>query len=85
MDKIRFTAELENLTENKGAVYAHIGVKAEQSGNDIIVAKFMPEMMLAILRGMRDTCNDAFYNAMAAFANEDMDNAQDWIDKRAHR
>ncbi len=78
-NQLRFTAVLEDVTEDNGHTLAHINVRSEDSGNSAMIALFMPELYLAIFRTMKATSNDAFYHAMAAFANEDMEKAQDWI------
>lgn len=70
MVNIRFTAVLKDVTENG----AGVEVICEHNGKDAIVATFLPEMMYATLRGMRDANEDAFYKAMGMFADEDFEN-----------
>lgn len=78
-DQLRFTAVLKDVTEDNGRAGAAVKVSSELAGNPTNVALFMPELYLAIIRAMKDTSKDAFYTAMGAFAEEDMEEADDWI------
>ena len=75
MDKIRFTATLNELSD--GA--AHISVKGEGQGNEFIINRFLPELYVALFKAMKDTNTEAFYAAMGRFADDDFENLKEWM------
>lgn len=75
--KYRITAYLMELDEDKKAL--HMGVKIEGMGNPAAIQCFNSEIFEAILKAMKDANKRAFYEAMANFADKDLDDATEWI------
>lgn len=70
--KVRITAHIRDIT--KGV--ANVQCKIEQ---EFSVSVFMPIAFEAILKAMKDTDKRAFYEAMSKFANEDFDDALEFL------
>lgn len=75
--KYRITANLLEVDEEKRGL--HITVITESSGNVAALRILQVETFMAIIKAMKDANTQAFYEAMARFADEDMDAANEWI------
>lgn len=75
--KYRITANVMKVDEDKKAL--HMGVEVEGMGNPAVLQCFNSEIFEAILEAMKDVNKRAFYEAMATFADKDLDDATEWI------
>lgn len=73
----RITAKLMAVDEDKKAL--HTSVKVEGMGNPAVLQCFNSEIFEAILKAMKGANKRAFYEAMATFADKDLDDATEWI------
>lgn len=72
--KVRITAHIREIDKDG---IAKVGCKIQK---EFAVSMFMPVAFEAILKAMKDTDKRAFYEAMANFANEDFDDALEFLD-----
>lgn len=77
IEKYRITANLMEFDEDKKAL--HMGVKIEGMGNPAVLQYFNSEIFEAVLKAMKNANKRAFYEAMATFADKDLDDATEWI------
>ena len=69
---VQYKAELKGIEHGK----AHVHVTQTMQG---VFTPFLAMVFVAILRNMKDTNKRAFYEAMSQFAQEDFDDASEFL------
>ena len=76
--KYRITLDIKNPLESED-YKLHVQAKHEYTDECSLI--FIEEIFLTILRSCKKADKKAFYHAFAKFANEDYDDAKEFIEK----
>ena len=79
--KYRITLDIKNPLESKDKKL-HVQAKHEYTDERSLI--FLEEIILTILSSFKKADEKAFYNALAGFAAEDIDDAREFIEKELH-